>query len=488
MATANPAVDKKATPNLIKPPLGKLRLGFAEPAPLLFHRFKTAITCLYFIVYKQLSIALLSLSAITCLYFITYRQLSIALSSLSEGITMRTFGETGITGVDGGRAVAAAPFVLKTYRMVDDPSTDLVIAWGRENNSFVVVDPFAFSRTLLPAHFKHSNFSSFVRQLNTYGFRKVDPDRWEFAHSSFMRGKTHLLGQVVRRNGCVVGGRKRREEEEMDEAVAAEVARLKQEQSAIEDRVEKMWRRLQETERRPRQMLAFLLRVVGDPEMLKRLMARAGVEEGGKKRARLCIADRRFGEGEKAAATAAAAAVASVAVDGTCCRGEGFMPAIDVAATETAVAEGGVDLGVGGALGSAIGDGMGGVFGSYFVSLSSLDSHLPYYTRVCGVCGNGGESWLFERPVFCFSSGLVGKNCGGRSGREDEGIAVVGWNRTAVSTGIGRQKQENGLQGGTAKGGAERSSSFGAGDSFIGVWREKVTKRYSYGKGSEHRL
>jgi hypothetical protein len=47
--------------------------------------------------------------------------------------------------------VDAAPFVGMTYRMVDDPATDGVVAWGADNNSFV------FSQTLLPAH------SSFVR-------------------------------------------------------------------------------------------------------------------------------------------------------------------------------------------------------------------------------------------------------------------------------------------------------------------------------------
>ncbi|TQD99117.1 hypothetical protein C1H46_015236 [Malus baccata] len=66
------------------------------------------------------------------------------------------------------------PFLTKTYDIVDDPSTNHIVSWSRDNNSFVVLDPNSFAMSLLPRYFKHNNFSSFVRQLNTYqkDFRK----------------------------------------------------------------------------------------------------------------------------------------------------------------------------------------------------------------------------------------------------------------------------------------------------------------------------
>lgn len=97
--------------------------------------------------------------------------------------------------------------------MVDDPSSDDLIRWADDGMSFLVLRHEDFAKRVLPRFFKHSNFSSFVRQLNMYGFHKVphlqqgvlhadsDAERWEFSNPHFQRNQPDLLLLVTRKKG-----------------------------------------------------------------------------------------------------------------------------------------------------------------------------------------------------------------------------------------------------------------------------------------------
>ncbi|KAJ8754427.1 hypothetical protein K2173_002878 [Erythroxylum novogranatense] len=186
------------------------------------------------------------------------------------------------------------PFLSKTYDMVDDPATDPIVSWSPTNNSFVVWNPPEFARDLLPKYFKHNNFSSFVRQLNTYGFRKVDPDRWEFANEGFLRGQKHLLKSINRRKpahghghqlpqhlhgqsssvgACVEVGKFGLEEEverlKRDKNVLMqELVRLRQQQQTTDSQLQGMVQRLQGMEQRQQQMMSFLAKAMQSPGFL----------------------------------------------------------------------------------------------------------------------------------------------------------------------------------------------------------------------------
>ncbi|KAL5539090.1 hypothetical protein UlMin_043552 [Ulmus minor] len=95
------------------------------------------------------------------------------------------------------------PFLTKTFQLVDDQTIDDVISWNDDGSTFIVWNPTVFARDLLPKYFKHNNFSSFVRQLNTYGFKKVVPDRWEFSNEYFRKGEKQLLSEIQRRKNAM---------------------------------------------------------------------------------------------------------------------------------------------------------------------------------------------------------------------------------------------------------------------------------------------
>ncbi|KAL5774193.1 hypothetical protein ACOSP7_011750 [Xanthoceras sorbifolium] len=120
---------------------------------------------------------------------------------MTKGFSVHSIGKILVFAMDEaqGSSNSLPPFLVKTYEMVDDLSSDSVVSWSPSNKSFVVWNPPEFARDLLPRFFKHNNFSSFIRQLNTYGFRKVDPEQWEFANDDFIRGQPQLLKNIHRR-------------------------------------------------------------------------------------------------------------------------------------------------------------------------------------------------------------------------------------------------------------------------------------------------
>ena len=74
-----------------------------------------------------------------------------------------------------------APFLRKLALMLQSSEFTHLVRWEGAaaddpdgSQTFVVLDACTFSKELLPRFFKHNKLSSFVQQLYTYGFRRVD--------------------------------------------------------------------------------------------------------------------------------------------------------------------------------------------------------------------------------------------------------------------------------------------------------------------------
>jgi len=102
-----------------------------------------------------------------------------------------------------------------------------IAEWTSDGDMFVVKEPEEFASKIIPQYFDHNKFSSFARQLNFYGFRKMQskPIRNSdfdentakhvtFYNENFKRGRTDLLKLIQRstRGGGNGGGQDQQRE------------------------------------------------------------------------------------------------------------------------------------------------------------------------------------------------------------------------------------------------------------------------------------
>jgi len=105
----------------------------------------------------------------------------------------------------------APPFLIKTYQLISKCEDELA-EWSDGGETFTVKDTAQFAKKEIPKYFEHNNFSSFSRQLNFYGFKKVPQKairidqegvknaagHVRFYNEKFKRGHIGLLAEIMR--------------------------------------------------------------------------------------------------------------------------------------------------------------------------------------------------------------------------------------------------------------------------------------------------
>lgn len=122
-------------------------------------------------------------------------------------------------------------------KYADSQGSDFCIAWLEDGKSFVINDPDAFTRQVVPKFFKQTKFTSFTRKLYRWGFRQVNrgigpDDPIIFGNEFFQRNNAELMArmrsttaastrkqqEMVTPNPFGAGGMKRPFDQPMDES------------------------------------------------------------------------------------------------------------------------------------------------------------------------------------------------------------------------------------------------------------------------------
>ncbi|CAJ1946054.1 unnamed protein product [Cylindrotheca closterium] len=111
--------------------------------------------------------------------------------------------EKDLTGVGSSTRTPNAAFPLKlheTLTQIENDGHDDIIGWMPHGRSFKIHKQKEFAEIILPRYFVMTKKSSFLRQLNLYGFNRFSagPDQGSYYHEKFLRGMKFLCRRMTR--------------------------------------------------------------------------------------------------------------------------------------------------------------------------------------------------------------------------------------------------------------------------------------------------
>lgn len=101
-------------------------------------------------------------------------------------------------GSGGGGPPQTFPRKIMDMLRTEDPN---VVGWVPSGTSFVIRDADTFVQQILPKYFRHGRMTSFQRQLNLYGFKRIcnkGPEAGAYYHDLFLRDQPDLCHQMKR--------------------------------------------------------------------------------------------------------------------------------------------------------------------------------------------------------------------------------------------------------------------------------------------------
>lgn len=92
-----------------------------------------------------------------------------------------------------------ATFPTTLFDILADPELDDIISWLPHGRSWKILDSTKFNESVLSSRFNQSKYTSFVRQVNGWGFRRVTvgSEANTYYHELFLRGRVS--------NSCITG-------------------------------------------------------------------------------------------------------------------------------------------------------------------------------------------------------------------------------------------------------------------------------------------